>query len=417
MPETPNQASSRHRRANWVARRTLRLLPRAVGDTAEGEPVYEIRSVRLLLDGTAANFVRLAECSRCGRELPGPPVLTPADLDRPLEPMVCTDCIPRAGVSTVSEPEGGARLAPAALSASDPEPAPSPLEVKGQVRLDAIEGHLRAVTDKVNELGRVARAHKADLKERTQREEASAAALRGELAALRASTNHTRAELERLAGDQAERERRLAESAAPAGEAGAGHLREEVAQLARLVEAQRGEVGGLVAAVGESQVVAARLAAAQATMAQTLGGLDPATVAGLITTPLAEAEGRLAQEIAGQWSDLETAIEGSVNAYMAGVLRANEELAGGQAALEERIDALALQVTQATTRLQALLGRLDALEAALPPTPGPLVEVTPDPSGDDVPPGGFLDSLDRQLEAAARRLAARSQAGAGRGDQ
>ena len=468
-----------------MALRTLRQLPKPVGETAGGEPVYEVRSVRLLLDATTAHFVRMAECSRCGRDMAGAPVLTPADLDRPLRPMICTDCIRRAGVSTVWESENGEpaeeRPAPAALAPSPPEPAPAPpaepAEGKRPERLDAMEHHLRAVTDRVNELGRVARAHQAELKERSQREEATAAALREELAALRASTDDTRtelqglagaraelrglagaqaelrdlagvqAELQRLAAAQAELERRLAERP-PAGEAGAGaRLHEEVAQLARLVEAQREEVVGFVAAVGENQVMTGTLAEAQEALAQTLAGIDlskideliatrvaeaearlaeaaspaPAEVdltkvEELIATRLAEAEGRLAQRLARQWRDLETAIESVVDASMAGVVRANEALTGGQAGLEEQINALTGQVREASARMETVLGRLDALEAAYLPTPAPLAAATTDPSASDAPPRGFLDSLDRQLEAAARRLAARSQTAAGRGE-
>ena len=420
MPESPNQASSGQRRANWVGLRTLRQLPKPAGETAGGEPVYEVRSVRLLLDATAANFVRLTECSRCGRELAGAPVLTAADLDRPLRPMICTDCIRSAGVSTVWEPEGGEQVgerlaapAPVELPASPPDRNPAPAPVKPE-RLDVLEGHLRAVTDRVNELGRVARAHHADMKERAQREEATASDLRDGLASLRASADDTRAELARLAESQAELERRWAESP-PAGqvEAGVGQLRDEVAQLARLVEAQRGEVIEFVAAVGETQTATRQLTLAQEALAEAVAQppteLDLSKVEELITTRVAEAEGRLAHLVAGRWGDLETAIEGSVNAHMARLVRANEELAHGQGALEERIEALAAQLAQACRRMEALVDRLDAVNDAAPGARGTA-------SGES-PAGSFLDGLDRQLEAAARRLEARSQAGAGRGEQ
>ena len=263
-----------------MALRTVRQLPKAVGETAGGEPVYEIRSVKLLLESTATNFVRLTECSRCGRELAGAPVLTAADLDRPLRPMICSDCIRSAGVSTVWESEGGEpggeRTAPGTLAASPADPTPAPAEVKPD-RFQVMESHLRAVTDRVNELGRVARAHQADSKERAEREEATAAALRDELAALRASTEDTRAELHRLAEAQAELERRRAESPPAGGEqagAGLGQLREELAQLARLVEAQRGEVVGFVTAVGETQAATTNLAVAQEALAERVAQFD-----------------------------------------------------------------------------------------------------------------------------------------------
>ena len=385
-----------------MALRTVRQLPKSVGETAGGEPVYEIRSVKLLLDGTAPNFLRLTECSRCGRELAGAPVLTGADLDRPLRPMICTDCIRGAGLSTVWEPEGGEPVgerpapAPAEPVASHPEPShpdPMPAAVQAnQERLDVMEGHLRAVTDRVNELGRVVRAHQADLKERAGREDAIASALRGELAAIRASMEDARAQ-------------------ATATDAGARQLQEEVAQLARLVQGQRGEVAEFVVAVGETQSATRRLAAAQEALAEAIARppaeMDLTKVEELITTTLAEAEGRLTSLIASQWGDLETAIESSVTALMAGVMRANEELARNQAVLEERVAALAVQVAETSRRVEGLADRLDAFVAAPPPEP------VPAPEPEELSGGGFLDSLDRQLEAAARRLAARTQAGAG----
>ena len=478
-----------------MALRTLRQLPKAVGETAGGEPIYEVKSVQLLLDSSAGNFVRLAECSRCGRQLAGAPVLTPADLDRPLRPMICTDCIRSAAVSTVWESEGGGpaqeRPGPVTLAAGHQEPAATaPADAQQPDRLHVVEGHLRAVTDRVNELGRVARAHQADIKERSRREEATAAALRDELAALRASTDGTRAELQRLAvahaepqglaevraelqrlaqadrqntaagqaepqsladvhaelqrlaGNMAELERRA--ETPPAAEAGAGlaQLRDEVAQLARLVEAQRGEVIGFVAAVGETQIATTELAAAQEGLAATLAALDPSKVEQLIATRvaqaearlaealappppevdltkveeliatrLADAEGRIARRMAGQGGDLKAAVEAWVTAYMAGFVRANEKLAGGQAVLDERIETLADQLSEASRRLDGMLDRLAALDAAVRPLPAGPAEVA-----NDSPAGTFLDSLDRQLEAAARRLASRSQAGAGRGE-
>lgn len=407
MPDSSNQASSLQRRANWVALRTLRQLPRAVGETAGGKPVYEVRSVRLVLDGSETHFLRLSECYRCGRELTGARVLTQWDLDHPFEPMTCSDCIGSAGVSTGPEREGrepsGERQAP-----GHPAQRSVSHEVKPE-RIDAMEVYLRTVTDRVNELGRVARAHQAGVKERSQREESTAAALRDELALLRASTEESRADIQRVAEAQAALERRWAESP-PADEAGGGlvQLRAEVAQLARVVEVQRGEVVEFVAAVGETQIATSNLSRTQDALAERLARIDLPEVEGLLATRLADAEGRLAHQIAGQWGDLETVIESSVKGHTAGALRANEALAGVQAVLKERIDALADQVTEACRRMEGVLDRLAAVEAAFGNAPRSAAEVAP--------ARGFLDSLDRQLDAAARRLAARS-AGAGRADQ
>ena len=163
-------------------------------------------------------------------------------------------------------------------------------------------------------------------------------------------------------------------------------------------------------------LITTRLAEAEGRLAEALARppaeVDVAKVEELIATRLAEAEGRLAHLVASQWGDLETAIQTSVRAYMEGFVRATEELAGGQAVLAERIEALAGQMTQASTHLETVLDRLDALDAVVYQVPGPLVDTAPD--GGPQPAATVLDSLDRQLEAAARRLAARSQAGAGR---
>ncbi|MDQ4069819.1 MAG: hypothetical protein M3203_10180, partial [Actinomycetota bacterium] len=70
MPETSDH-SALHRRATWVGLRTLRQRPKMVGDARSGEPVFEVRSVRLVLREGASHFSRLTECSKCGREVPG----------------------------------------------------------------------------------------------------------------------------------------------------------------------------------------------------------------------------------------------------------------------------------------------------------------------------------------------------------
>ncbi|HWI04284.1 MAG TPA: hypothetical protein VNT52_10770, partial [Acidimicrobiales bacterium] len=206
---------------------------------------------------------------------------------------------------------------------------------------------------------------------------------------------------------------------APEAGAGAGALREEMARLSQLVEDQRAEVDRLVTSLSVTQRGHAELAAAcqvlEGRLAEAMAGpgadhVDKATVEDLVNTRLAETEARLTHLIAAQRGELEGAIERSVSAFTSGFLRANEDLAGGQAVLEERIEVIAGQVAQASSRLEILLDRLDVLEAAGTWAP-------PAPANADSPAAGgdLLDNLDRQLEAAARRLAARGQAGANRG--
>ena len=101
----------RHNRANWVGLRTLRQIPKVVGQTEAGEVIYEVRSVRLLLRGDAAHFNRLVRCSKCGREVAGRAVLGPADLDQAPQPVVCNDCVEAV---TAMSPRPGPPAEPAA---------------------------------------------------------------------------------------------------------------------------------------------------------------------------------------------------------------------------------------------------------------------------------------------------------------
>jgi hypothetical protein len=414
MAESPNDASSRQRRANWVGLRTLRQRPKAVGETADGETVYEVRSVRLMLDGSGAHFVRVATCSRCGQELAGNPVLTPLDLDRPVRPVICTDCIRQAGVSTVWDAEG---VEPVPLPPPAPPPADWVVDDKQVARVDAMERHLRAVTDRINELGRVARAQQSEAKARAEQEEAAAAALREEVAALRAALDDARRQ-------QAEREEAAAAAlrqelasvraaldevrAQSAGqEPGAGG-QADVARLLQQLETQSAELARLAAAVADSRTIVEASAGATRELARSHDALDrrlteavtrfsappadpPAVdVDAAVASRVAEAEGRLSHQVAAQWGDLETAIESSVGASVAGVARANEE----------RVEALARQLAQVWGRRVTLVERLGSMENR------PAAERTaPEPAGD------FMDALDRQLDAAARRLAARSVGG------
>lgn len=84
---------SAHNRANWVALRTLRQVPKVVGETSAGDPVFEIRSVRLVLPGDASHFSRILACAQCGRDVRGPSVRFPHDLDHRANAVLCTECV------------------------------------------------------------------------------------------------------------------------------------------------------------------------------------------------------------------------------------------------------------------------------------------------------------------------------------
>ncbi|MCA1656377.1 MAG: hypothetical protein LC713_01455, partial [Actinobacteria bacterium] len=153
MPDPPNPAAHRHKRANWVALRTLRQVPKVVGETPAGDPIFEIRSVRLVLRGDASHFNRIAACSKCGREVPGAAVLSPADLDHVPNAVICKDCVKKA-----TAPFDATRNRPSAVApvrASDPVTvrvngsASSPVESPGvrDDRLEALELQVKQLTE------------------------------------------------------------------------------------------------------------------------------------------------------------------------------------------------------------------------------------------------------------------------------
>jgi hypothetical protein len=134
-PRTPN-------RANWVGLRTLRQVPRVVDWMAGGEPVYEIRSVRLVLPRDARHFARLVACSKCGREVPGPTVLTPSDLDNAAHLVICKDCVRAATVPMFDHERSRGALAA-------PDPPASPGTAPDDDRLATVESQARALAAEV----------------------------------------------------------------------------------------------------------------------------------------------------------------------------------------------------------------------------------------------------------------------------
>jgi hypothetical protein len=96
MSESSSPAR-RHGRATRVALRTLRQVPKVLGETGNGDPIVEVRSVRLLLHADASHFNRLVACSKCGVEAAGAPVLRPGDLKQTPHPIICRICVSAAG--------------------------------------------------------------------------------------------------------------------------------------------------------------------------------------------------------------------------------------------------------------------------------------------------------------------------------
>ncbi len=158
MPEPSDRASPRQTHANRIARRTLRERPKLVGTTADGEPVYEVRSVRLVLRGESPAFNRILTCERCGQDQGGAAVLSRADLDAPVRPMICAGCIRRAGVSGAREPEPISAPPEHPVPAKPREelvvPAPAAPHVEPG-RLESTERRLLSVAAQVEELSRL----------------------------------------------------------------------------------------------------------------------------------------------------------------------------------------------------------------------------------------------------------------------
>ncbi|MGI8632677.1 MAG: hypothetical protein ACR2NA_09055 [Solirubrobacterales bacterium] len=369
MPEPSDQVSSRQRRANWLGLRTLRHVPKVVGETDGGELVYEVLSVRLMLDPSGGHFVRAAACFRCAREMAGAPVMTPLDLESPIEPVLCPDCMRQDDGPAARADAGGGQAAsqraaevlPGAQVAAE-EHAEGGTADRWE-RLGVMEGHLRAVTDRVNELGRVARSQQAGWKESVAREEAAAretAALRAELAAVRAELTESRALAAGVSalGDDVER---LRAELARAG-AGGVDLAGEVARLARQVEAHGASLARAVA-TSEIRVV-------------------DETTGGRVT------------ELQRAHEDLERRLAEVVVATPApGVRRAQE-------GLDARLGALAAQVDELSACMGTLADRIDGLRRERR-----VADAGPKP---ERVTANFLDELDRQLDAASQRLAGRS---------
>ena len=122
MPEPAD--SSLSRRGAWIGLRTLRQRPKIVDHTPSGEPIFEVRSVRLLLQPDADHFNRLETCSKCGRNVPGGPVFDLADLDRPSNPLICTTCVQAVAKPTLLR--SGMRRPPPERPAVPPKPAETP---------------------------------------------------------------------------------------------------------------------------------------------------------------------------------------------------------------------------------------------------------------------------------------------------
>jgi hypothetical protein len=395
----PRDDAAHQRHAGWVGLRTLRQRPKVVDHTPEGDPVYEARSVRLVLRPDASHFNRLVECAKCGREVPGAPVLDPASLEHPVNPVICKTCVQASAISTSRQPE---RIVPDAAPAPPPpakpaeatRPAPAPSE---DGRLSSFEAQLRAVVRQVRDLAEVDRPASIDAGQVEERIQAQVHEVVGaELAGLRA---------ELAAGREAE---------GPQMAALAEQVRQDVGAMAEALQGQRRDLSTLVAMVDEARTEVERLrhsneelAARHVTLDQRVAHLSDRVAA----APVPEAP---------------------VPPDVSPLVRAVEELSQARAQIDDRIGVLVQEAAEQRARMDALLAAVDGgsrrlqeveqrmhddvdhltgllegqrrgLQSLLSSTASPTVTPVGDADGDDL-----LDVLERQLLEAERRLARRS---------
>ena len=449
MAESPDQTALQ-RRATWVGLKTLRQRPKMVGRTRSGEPVFEVRSVRLVLRADAGHFSRLAECSKCGREVPGPPVLGPADLDRPAHSVICKDCVRASVAASPLQPERRqVRPETANTPAAEPESEPSkPVEPADDVRLAAMEAELQSAMSRLAELADVQdeelaesrlqealRKGLADIRaEVLEASEGSTAradlealaqvvqAQQRQLVSLSAELDETRADVQRLAGVQRDEtaESRLQEGLADIRaevlrSSESGPAWEDVEALAQLVQGQQGQVVSLSAVLDETRAEVKRLAESDLESRTAPAG---AGIAGL-EERLRGDVATLVQLVETLRGDIEGPLGTSAQNGMAMVVRAIQELAQGRDEVKARLDALASAIEEGGGRVQELELRIeksiDGLSAALDDyrrelrlsaTTNGRLDRAGEPAASGTPtPGELLDGLERQLQEAESRLA------------
>lgn len=367
MPEAHDQASP-DRRASWVALRTLRQRPKVVDHTAAGEPIYEVQSVRLVLRGDASHFNRLVNCSRCGNDVVGSRVQAAADLNQPSHAAICKNCSQFASRPAERAVQPNPPAPPAPVVAPAELAAVAVSDTVDSRRIATVEGQLRMLTNRGAELERHLRKSVAELVEQVQNERTERAAVNAELAEMRADIDRIAETGRELARGQLDLTRRFTElaeqtSALPTSEA----LADAVDHRLRLV------------ADGIEQSVDAR-------------GTDFYVA---LTEGLAQARAPL------------------------------QELQSAHDSLDERLDDLMSQVSDGQARVDALTSSMDATvsqfhvrEQTLNESVKRLTSLLEDQmrgtdtsaaspaSGVGHPgTGGLLDSLERQLRDAERRMA------------
>ena len=374
MAESTGQASQR--RANWIGLRTLRQHPKYVGETSFGDAIYEVRSVRLTLRPDGSHFHLLTQCARCGRDVAGTQVFTPADLDHPSNPVICTDCVRKAGVSTHHPPEmtrPSARIeaeaqraadeasrpaprpaAPAPAVAPAHAPAPAPARPPDDSRLSVAEAQIQALLGQVRELAQVVRAE--GLERRRAAEE-------------------TRTQLQQVLQHQAE---------VRADPDATDDVRRSMGAIVEAIRGQRGEIATLNAALVDAHQEIRRLADSGNRLAIEQGDLR-AHVAAAGAPGAAGSEGvtedvvvalvepRLQQVHASLGATVEARLAGVETTVADGLAQARFEMASLQERLDATVEArlagvettVADGLAHARFEIAALQERLDAALVAL----------------------------------------------------
>ena len=333
MSEAPGRAEDQ-KRATWVALRTLRQRPKIVDQGANGEPIFEVRSVRLILGDKADHFNRLAECSKCGREVPGSPVLSQSDLTRLSHSVICTECVRTATVSSLGiDPTPLQDAAPLASLPAEAMNQPTSEPVGPAVddgRIVALESQLGAVLTLLTDLADVQRT------ESVQRREADDAL-----------QSHFRAALLQGLDDVRPQVASATKGEPSSVDALEARVRQSFAGVVELVQSQRSELGALGAALAETrselgavaesnQALAARLddVASRLSAHPTPGGLVEA-----FRDEIAEVGSRLAGSLDAQRADLQAALTEGLTAARLEFATLEQELQGSVSALSEVVEA------------------------------------------------------------------------------
>lgn len=449
MPEPAD--SSLSRRGAWIGLRTLRQRPKIVDHTPSGEPIFEVRSVRLLLQPDADHFNRLETCSKCGRNVPGGPVFDLADLDRPSNPLICTTCVQAVAKPTLLR--SGGRRPPPERPPAPRKPVETPVATPEPKAAAAADPPGPAAVEAAERSAKAAVAQD-DLRQSLQTATQLIEAQRRDLGALSEAVRETRAELRSATESQgtlAQAQQQLHERMTAFAEhserfTGPGAASSEVERdlrhnlqfVTELLQAQQRELAALSAALVETRndlhaVTESHqaLARSQQDLGRRLVDMAPSDppsagnaqrtealergleeMSARLTEGLARARaettdlvaqlrkdvGALSRAVEAQRHQFETAGDAGVRAELSGLTQAVAGLRTSSGTHGDRLEALEDQVKDVAVRLSSLI---DAERAALPAPVGDGAAGLPG----RVAGGGLLDALDRQLRDAEGRLA------------